>query len=479
MPMRILIYSYNYSPEPIGIGPLMTELAEGLAARGHQVRVVTALPWYPVDEKFPKYDHYRGIYLEERMKGVLLQRCQVYRSKKRNLLNRGLFELGFMVLSFFQAIRGNRPDVVLLTVPGLPVGVPASVLGWLFRCPIVLNLQDILPDAAVKVGLLKNQLAIKVFKALENYNYWISERITVISEAFTHNLHQKQVNPEKITLIPNWVNENFIYPISHAENKFRMGQTYISVDKDADGEERQVLPLQKRFEQFVHSLSPQHQDFRANYSLQDKFIVLYSGNIGLTQPLWKMIKAAKLLEHIPAIHFVVVGPEAGLRDLWDCCQRMEIKDNVTLSPFVDRRDLPMLLTAANVSLVIQKSNVVSFNMPSKIQTISASGRAIIASVPRQGTAAKAILDSRGGVWVPPDDVEALAQTIHHLYSNPEEVEQLGKNARQYALEHYSLRKAIERYEELFESAQYSFSRMRSVLPKPPYSSKTQPDVTKT
>jgi colanic acid biosynthesis glycosyl transferase WcaI len=271
--MHILIYSYNYFPEPIGIAPLMTELAEGLAKRGHQVRVVTAFPWYPVSESFPEYDR-RRLYLTEYRNGVFIQRCYVRKSRRRNLLNRGIFELSFMLSSFLQAIRRGRPDVILLTVPGLPVGVPASIAGWLFRCPVILNLQDILPDAAIHVGLLTNKVAIRIFSALEKYNYRIATKIAVISEGFIDNLQEKGVPLAKMQLIPNWVDVNFIQPVPK-----------------------------------------EHNFFREKFNLQGKFIILYAGNMGLTQPMDKVVKAAKLLEQIPDIHFVFVGPESGLEQI--------------------------------------------------------------------------------------------------------------------------------------------------------------------
>jgi len=149
--MRILIYSYNYYPEPIGIAPLMTELAEGLVTRGHDVRVLTAMPWYPDSIIHP---HYQGkLYCTEEINGVKIYRSYVWTRPERSLMNRVLFELSFVFLSFWQGIKIWSPDLILLTVPGLPVSVPASFLSWFHNCPIVLNLQDILPDAAVHVGL--------------------------------------------------------------------------------------------------------------------------------------------------------------------------------------------------------------------------------------------------------------------------------------------------------------------------------------
>jgi len=113
--MRILIYSYNYHPEPIGIAPLMTELAEGLVQRGHEVRVVTGMPNYPQRRI---YDEYQGkLYVTEEKNGVTIQRSFVWVKPKPGLLDRILLDGSFVLTSFLQAMRGWRPDVILLTVP--------------------------------------------------------------------------------------------------------------------------------------------------------------------------------------------------------------------------------------------------------------------------------------------------------------------------------------------------------------------------
>ncbi|WP_204105991.1 MULTISPECIES: glycosyltransferase family 4 protein [Spirulina sp. CCY15215] len=407
--MRILLYSYNYYPEPIGIAPLMTELAEGLVKRGHEVRVVTAMPWYPKSEI---YEEYRGkIYLTEKINGVIVQRCYVRSSKKRTFFNRALFEFSFMVLSFFQALfaqYNRRPDILILTVPGLPVGIPASILGWIYKCPTILNLQDILPDAAVHVGLLTSKTAIKIFTQLEKYNYRTATNISVISQGFTDNLLGKGVSEEKITLIPNWVDVDFIKPLSKEDNYFR----------------------------------------REN-ELEGKFIVLYSGNIALTQGLETVIDAAEYLQDIANIAVVIVGEERALEKLQEYCLEKQVS-NVTLRPFQPRERLPEMLSSADVGLVIQKKNVISFNMPSKIQVLLASGRAIIGSVPNTGTAANAIRNSGGGIVIPPEDPQALADTIRDLYNHPEQVKLLGEASRQHAIANYAFSTALDRYEALFE-----------------------------
>ncbi|MDJ0737234.1 MAG: glycosyltransferase family 4 protein [Nostocaceae cyanobacterium] len=406
--MRILIYSYNYHPEPIGIAPLMTELAEGLVKRGHQVRVVTAMPNYPERQI---YHSYRGKwFVSEYKNGVQIQRSYVWIRPEPKLLDRLLLDASFVITSFLPALMGWRPHVILSTSPSLPVCIPTTLLGWLHSCPVVLNLQDILPDAAIQLGLLKNKLLIQVFSALEKFAYRSATTISVITDGFVENLLSKGVDRKKIVQVPNWVDVNFIRPLPKENNPFRT----------------------------AHNLS-------------GKFVVLYSGNIALTQGLETVIKAASMLKDIPDIAFVIVGEEKGLQRLQQDCHNCGA-DNVLLIPLQPREKLPQMLAAADVGLVVQKKNVVGFNMPSKIQVLLASGRTIVASVPKHGTAAKAIKKSGGGVIVPPEDPQALAKAILELYRHPEKLKKLGDRSRKFALEQYAFEQALNNYESLFYCA---------------------------
>ena len=404
--MRILIYSYNYHPEPIGIAPLMTQLAEGLVQRGHEVRVITGMPNYP---QRVVYEEYRGkFFCDEEHNGVLIQRSYVWVRPKPGLLTRILLDGSFVLTSMIQALRGWHPDIILLTVPPLPICIPAALLGFIYSCPVVLSLQDILPEAAIQVGLIKNKLAIRVFEALERFAYYSADAISVITDGFTKNLFKKGVSYEKMTCIPNWVDVN------------------------------EISPLPK-----------QNNPFRQTHDLEDKFVVMYSGNIALTQGLMTVIHAAQALRHIPNLIFVIVGEKKAIAVLEQACLKLGVT-NVKLLKFQPRNVLPQMLAAADIGLIVQKANVVSFNMPSKTQVLLASGRAIIASVPTTGTAADAVRHSGGGIVVPPEDPQTLANAILDLYQNPQKTELLGRQGRQHALEHYSFEEAVNRYERLFE-----------------------------
>ncbi|HIK26490.1 MAG: glycosyltransferase family 4 protein [Oscillatoriaceae bacterium SKW80] len=406
--MRILIYSYNYYPEPIGIAPLMTELAEGLVKRGHQIRVVTSMPNYPERRIYPAYQG--RWYMTERRNNVTIQRSTLWiRGPHPGLVDRILLDASFVCTSMIHALKSWKPDLIFATIPPLPIGIPATLVGWLRHCPVVLNVQDILPDAAVHVGLLKNKAMIALFAALEKFAYHHANKISVIADGLAENLLQKGVPPEKIVVIPNWVDVNFIRPLPKKNNPFR-----------------------------------------AAHQLDDKFVVLYSGNIALTQGLETAVLAAVRLQHLSDIVFAIVGEPTALHELHNFCKKVGAK-NVLLLPFQDREALPEMLAAADVSLVMQKRNVISFNMPSKIPVILASARPIVASVPATGTAAAAVKASGGGCVVAPEDPNALAEAILELYKHPERAEALGQQGRRFAVEHYGFELALERYEALFET----------------------------
>lgn len=419
--MHILIYSYNYHPEPIGIAPLMTELAEGLVKRGHQVRVITGMPNYPQREI---YDEYQGKwYVTEQINGVTIQRSYLRIKSKPNLIDRLLLELSFVFTSLPQAFKGGRPDVIILTVPPLFGTLPVTIFGWLYNCPVVLNVQDILPEAAVRIGLLKNKWMIRTLTALEKFAYRSAHTISVIADGFRENLVNKGVPVNKIVCIPNWVNINFICPLPKQNN------SWIS-----------------------------------SHQLDGKFVVLYSGNIALTQGLETVIEAAVCLRHIKEIVFVIVGESIALQRLQKYCL-LNGADNVLLLPLQPREKLPEMLAASDVGLIVQKRNVISFNMPSKIPLLLASGRPIVGSVPATGTAAKAIKLSGGGIIVEPESPDAMAAAVHDLYTNPTLGTSLGKAGRQFAEENYSLEQALNRYEGLLSHIVANRKSTLGILPK--------------
>jgi len=404
--MRVLILGYNYYPEPIGIAPLITELAERLVARGHDVTVVTAFPNYPERRIYPGYQG--RLFGQEARNGVKVVRHWVFIRPQPGLITRILFELSTMIFCTLAAWFQPRSEVILTVSPQLSGSLTAYLLAKRWGCPVVLNIQDLLLDAAIAVGLLKKSSLIRISQALEAFAYFHAQRIVVISSGFARRLCEKGVPPGKIMEIPNWVDVDFFRPL------------------------------------------PKDNVFRAAHELKDKFVSLYSGNIALTQGLETVIKAANLVRDQPEFHFVIIGPPPSLPALQAQIDALALS-NVLLLPLQERSRLPEILSASDCTLVIQRSQVVDVNMPSKIPVFLATGRPVIASVNAQGAAAKVIADSGGGLLIPPEDPQALVQALITLKADPDRCAAYGQAARNYAIAHFSLAEAVNAYERLFQS----------------------------
>ncbi|MEL7360420.1 MAG: glycosyltransferase, partial [Cyanobacteria bacterium J06560_6] len=153
--------------------------------------------------------------------GVEIDRCVVAIRPEPGLVGRALLDGSFSILSVIKAIGGWRPDVILSTSPSLPACVPVAVTKLFFRCPTVLSLQDILPEAAVQTGLITNKVAIKVFEQLEKFAYASATKVSVITPSFAKNLVSKGVPMHKVECISNWVDVRFIQPMPKEDNSFR------------------------------------------------------------------------------------------------------------------------------------------------------------------------------------------------------------------------------------------------------------------
>jgi colanic acid biosynthesis glycosyl transferase WcaI len=404
--MRILILAHNYYPELIGIAPLVTELAESLVQEGHEVQVVTAMPNYP---ERSIYLPYRGrLACIESRAGVRLIRHWVFIRPQPGLITRLTFELSNLCLSTLFSLQQPKADVILAVSPQLSSSLTAHLLQKLWGCPVVLNVQDLLPDAAIASGLLKNSILIAVSRWLEMFAYGKANAIVLISGQFVRSLVEKGIPAEKLWKIYNWVDTAFIRPME------RQGP------------------------------------FREKLGLKDEFVVMYSGNIALTQGLETMIEAAKILQKHEDIRFVIVGEQKALDRLQVLITGYGLH-NVRLLPFQPRTQLPQMLAAADVGLILQKEHVVDINMPSKTMVLMASGRPVIASVNHRGEVARAIEQSGAGVVVTPEDPQSLAQTILQLKANPDLAQVYGEKARAYACAHFDRCQSVKEYTQVFSA----------------------------
>jgi len=368
------------------------------------VEVITAAPHYPSGKVPPRYRSFR--FRREKNQGVNVIRVPLPSLDRSNL---ALRLLQYIIYQIGMTIAGLRAsyDVVITSNPALQVGLPFTILAVLRRKPAIYSVHDVYPDAGVKLGIFRNGFVIRTVAVLERFCLYRAKRVRILSKSFMPGMKSLGVDERKVALIYDWVETDFIKPLPHETR------------------------------------------FAKEHGIVGKFIVLYAGNLGLSQGLEVVLAAAERLALESDVHFVFVGSGAGKKQLIAEASRRKLH-NVSFIPFQPRERLPEILATADISLVVLKRGVI-FSLPSKIFSIFASGRPLLASVDEASDSWQMIIRSQAGLCVPPENPARLSQLIMKLKQAPELRRQMGARGRSFALEYHSPEAAAEEFEHLLEA----------------------------
>lgn len=405
----ILLLTLVFAPDGVSTSVLMTELASDLHALGHTVTVLTTTPHYNVEpearERQPLARMWGGLLYHSTYNDIPVYHAAIP-VKGSRVSARLLDYLRFHLISALAGLLKLKPfDLILAPSPPLTIGLEAWFLSLVKRAPFIYNVQEIYPDVAVSLGVLKNPRVIAWMERLERFTYARASVVSVISEKFRLRLLQKGVPPAKLRVIPNFVDTTFASP----------------------GERR--------------------NPFSAAHHLDGRFVVLYAGNIGLTQGFETILAAARQLQDIPDLTFLIVGD--GTRRAWlEAELARDPAHNVRLLPYQPRSAVPNLYATGDLCLVPLKKGTAQETFPSKIYTIMASGRPVLVSAD-PGSELEAIVEQSGCGWaVPPDDADRMAGAIREAYANRQEAATRGANGRAYVVAHYSRQAVVQQYDAL-------------------------------
>jgi colanic acid biosynthesis glycosyl transferase WcaI len=401
--MNILFIAQWYAPEDVSTAILTTELAEDLVRRGHQVTMVTGAPNYPKGILYPGYRN--AIYQVEWKEGVRVVRVWSHLTPSKGFVSRMLHYTTFSATAFYGGLFAGKPDVLVSYTPPLFLGISAWLLAKLWGIPWVLQIEDLFPDAVVSLGLLQNRPAIRMSYALERFLYRRAARISIISNSFRQKLLEKGVPDEKMTLIPVWADPSQVYP------------------------------------------QPKHNDFRTQYGLDDKFVVMYAGNIGLTSSLEDVVGAAEMLKDDPGIQFVLVG-EGAKKAALQVEARSKGLNNMLFLPFQPRDKYNEVLAAADVGLVTINPRSSESSLPSKVFNIMASGRPIVSVSPPESDLAAVVSSGECGINIPPEQPEQLAGAIRGMLGQEPGLEKMGQNGRRKLETNYTRERCIQQHEQM-------------------------------
>ncbi|MGK2915051.1 MAG: glycosyltransferase WbuB [Porticoccaceae bacterium] len=388
--MRILIYALNFSPELIGAGKYTGELADGLADAGMSVRVVTAPPYYPQWQVQPGYSAIA--YRREKRNGDTLIRCPLWVPRKPTFVKRTLHLLSFAITSFPALLVnfGWRPQVVFLVMPTIFCLPGALLFARMVGAKLWVHMQDFELEMAGGVGMRVPTWFQNLASRLERFFLRRADRVSTISNRMVDRLEEKGVAPDRRVHLPNWVNEQHIFPQSESTYRVELG---------LDGDQR---------------------------------VCLYAGNLGAKQGLDMVIEAAHFLQDKPQWVFVFAGEGPMSAAIQQAAEELR---NVHWLPLQPEHRLNDLLNLADVHLLPQQRGAADLVMPSKLTGMLASGRPVIATAD-VGTQIEQVV-SGCGVVVPPGDAVRFAKAIEALLTDPQRCADLGRSARAYAVTHLS------------------------------------------
>ncbi|MDX1953715.1 MAG: WcaI family glycosyltransferase [Verrucomicrobiota bacterium] len=385
-PLKIIVWGINYSPELTGIAPYNAALCDYLKEKGSDVRMVTSFPYYPSWKKIPGEEWL--LHRKDDFDGVPVHRCWHYVPEKPNSLKRILHEGSFVLTSFIRLLFLPRPDVYIVVSPPLLLGAAAWMLTLIKGGQYIFHVQDLQPDAALGLGMLKKGLFTRMLYKLEAIAYRHAVRVSGISEGMLNAFRSKNVPESKILYFPNGV----------------------------------VLP--------DRATEPPRGLFRLREGLSEKlFLVVYSGNLGVKQGLDILVQAASQLR-APNVMIIICGEGATKPQLAEAIKQKNLT-NIKLLPLQSDQHYKEMLVDADLSVITQQKGTGSFFFPSKLLINLAYFRPVLTVADSVSELAKAVTAGNFGVNVEPENAAALTQAIEQLATNPERLKNFGLAGRTF------------------------------------------------
>jgi colanic acid biosynthesis glycosyl transferase WcaI len=395
----------HFAPDVAPTGVVITRIVEELATRGHRIHVYSSYPWYEEHRVDPTYDG-RWVRHEDTPWGRITRVHPFPTSDKRNILKRAMSFAGFSAVLSYVARRGEELDAVLAMSPPLTLGLAGWTVARARKAPFVFNVQDVFPDVAIDLGVLTDRRLIAAAHRVERFCYEHADAVTVLSDDLRTNVQAKTHKPENVHVIPNFVDTDWIRP------------------------------------------APPENAYRREFGLDGKTVVMYAGNVGLSQSLGMVLDSAAALSYEENVVFVINGQGAARSELE---RKASGLTNVRFIDLQPPERLPEVLAAGDIHLVPLKRGLGRSSVPSKTYSILAAGRPLVASVDEGSEVARTVERAGAGVAIPPEDPEALTKALRRLIDSPDDGREMGSAGRRFVESWASPAAVAESYERLFEA----------------------------
>ena len=411
MKKKLLVYAHYFYPDVASTGQILTELCIGLKEQ-FDITVICVVPSYDgkVEEKYKN----KRIHIED-YNGIRLIRVRVPEFQKKNKISRVKNILAYFFNSIIATFSVGKQDVVFsISQPPILGGLLGVIGKVLKKAKYIYNIQDFNPEQTEAVGYSKSKFILSFARTLDKYSCKKADTVVIVGRDMKQTLEtrfQKQNVPSNV-VINNWIDEKAIYP-----------------------------------------LSPDHEkvvSFKEKYGLEDKFVFMCSGNIGLYYDLENIIKVIAEFKHSEDIVFAFVGDGIMKQTLVDYVEGNAL-NNVKFIPYQDKEDLIYSLNAADAHLVTNAKGIKGISVPSKIYGVMATGKSVL-GVLEEGSEARLLIEnSNCGKCVTPGDYGNIKAAISDIIENQVAFKKMGAEGRKTIENKLKKNKSIDKYAQILNS----------------------------
>jgi colanic acid biosynthesis glycosyl transferase WcaI len=388
---HVLVLNQYYWPGVEATGQLLSQLC-GALAEDFRISVVTGM----VSGASP------GRTVRD---GVEIVRVHSTAFDRRRLAMRAVNYLTYLGASLVEALRSEPPDVVVCMTDPPVIADVALVVARRFRAPLVVISQDVFPEIAVELKRLDNRVVIELLQLAIRFYLERADRVVAIGETMRRRLEAKGAHPDRVVVIPNWMDTEEVSP------------------------------------------QPRDNSWAREHALAGSFVVMHSGNIGHAQDLDSLIRAGTFLRDLEDLRILLIGGGARRDELKELTKLLEV-DAVHFYGYQPREVLSRSLSAADVHVVGLARGLAGYIVPSRLYNILGAGRPVIVAADEESETARVVREVGCGVVVPPGRPELLAEQIRRAHAGELDLEGMGAKGRSYVTAEADQRVAVERYRRL-------------------------------
>lgn len=405
MKKRLLVYAHYFYPDVASTGQILTELCEGLQEYFH-ITVICVVPSYDgkVDQKYKMKRLYKDKY-----KNIDMVRVRVPEFNKKNKISRVKNILAYFFNSILATFKiGNQDIIFSISQPPILGGMLGVIGKIVKRAKLIYNIQDFNPEQTMVVGYSKNRILLKVAMILDKFSCRKTDNIIVVGRDMQETLRNRFKNKKvpKNVFINNWIDETKIYPLLDNSKK--------------------VI------------------EFKKKYGLENKIVIMYSGNIGLYYDLENLIKVIGRFKGREDVVFTFIGEGSVKQNLENYVKQNKL-DNVKFIPYQNKANLIYSLNAADVHWVVNAKGIKGVSVPSKLYGVMAAGRTVL-GVLEEGSEARLIIEECGcGVCIEPGKYDLIYEELEKIIDNIDEYKKFGIQGKKYVDKYIKKDVAIKKY----------------------------------